>query len=141
MLNKEQIKALIPHRDPFLLVDEVIELIPGEKAVGYKYVNEDEYYFEGHFPEKKVMPGVLIVEAIAQLGATIALSLDEFKDKLAFLVGIDNTKFRQMVIPGDKLKLTCELGRFRRGFGYGYGKAYVGDKLVCETKISFAIDV
>src|SRR5690625_548689 len=107
MLNKEQIKALIPHRDPFLLVDEIEKLEPGKKAVGYKYVKEDEYYFKGHFPEKKVMPGVLIVEALAQLGATIALSLDEYKNKLAYLVGLDNTKFRKMVLPGDKLKLTC----------------------------------
>jgi len=141
MLNKEQIKALIPHRDPFLLVDEIEKLEPGKKAVGYKYVKEDEYYFKGHFPEKKVMPGVLIVEALAQLGATIALSLDEYKNKLAYLVGLDNTKFRKMVLPGDKLKLTCELGRFRRGFGYGFAKAYVDDELVCETKISFAIEV
>lgn len=141
MLNKEKIKEIIPHRDPFLLVDEITLLEPGKKAVGYKYVKEDEYYFKGHFPEKKVMPGVLIVEALAQLGATIALSLDEYKNKIAYLVGLDQTKFRKMVLPGDKLKLTCELGRFRRGFGYGFAKAYVDDELVCETKISFAIEL
>lgn len=140
MLTKEQIKTLIPHREPFLFVDEIVELEPGIRATGFKYVNSDEYYFKGHFPKKPVMPGVLIVESLAQLGATIALSLPEFKNKLAYLVGIDGAKFRKIVVPGDKIKLTCELGKIRRGYGYGYGRAYVGDELVCEAKINFFIN-
>ena len=141
MLDKEQIKKILPHREPFLLVDEVTLLIPGERAEGIKYINADEYYFQGHFPEKKVMPGVLIVEALAQLGATIALSTDKYKGKLAYLVGVDNTKFRKMVVPGDKLILTCELGKIRRGFGYGFAKAFVNGELACETRISFSIEM
>lgn len=139
MLDKEGIKQILPHREPFLLFDELLELEVGKRAVGIKYVSTDEYYFKGHFPTQPVMPGVLIVEALAQVGGTICLSIPEYKDKIAFLVGIDNTKFRRMVVPGDKLVLEVELGKFKRGFGYGIGKAYVDSELACEAKISFAI--
>lgn len=139
MLDKNQIKEILPHRDPFLLFDELVELEVGKKAKGIKYVSIDEYYFKGHFPNQPVMPGVLIVETLAQVGGTVILSMPEFKGKIAYLVGIDNTKFRKMVQPGDTLVLEVEIGKFKRGFGYGEAKAYVDDELVCETRLSFAI--
>lgn len=139
MINKEGIKQILPHREPFLLFDELTELVDGKRAVGIKYVSEDEYYFKGHFPGQPVMPGVLIIETIAQVGGMIALSMPKFKGKIAFLVGIEKAKFRRMVVPGDKLVLKVELGKFKRGFGYGDGKAYVDGELACEARISFAI--
>lgn len=139
MIDKEGIKEILPHREPFLLFDELIEHKEGKSATGVKYVSKDEYYFKGHFPNQPVMPGVLIIEALAQVGGVIALSIPEHKGKIAFLVGIKDAKFRRMVLPGDKLVLKVELGKFKRGFGYGEGKAYVEDELVCEAKISFAI--
>ena len=101
LLNQEQIKEIIPHRDPFLLVDEIEEMEPGVRAVGYKNVTGEEGFFRGHFPEYPVMPGVLIVEALAQVGAVSVLSLPENKGKLAFFGGIDKAKFRRQVRPGD----------------------------------------
>lgn len=139
MLTKEQIKEILPHRDPFLFIDEVIELIPEKKAVAIKYVKEDEYFFKGHFPKTPVMPGVLIVEALAQVGGIIALSLEQFSGKIAYLAGVNNVKFRQPVLPGDTLRLECEIEKIRANIGFGYGKAYVGETLVCEGKMSFAI--
>lgn len=138
MLDKEGIKQIIPHREPFLLFDELIEL-KDKSATGIKYVSEDEYYFKGHFPEQPVMPGVLIVESLAQVGGMIALSNPEHKGKKAYLVGIKDAKFRRMVVPGDKLVLKVTLSNFRRSFGYGEGKAYVDGELACEATISFAI--
>lgn len=140
LLNKEQIKEIIPHREPFLLVDEIIDLVPGEKAVGIKYVKEEEYYFQGHFPEKKIMPGVLIVEAMAQAGAVAALSLPEFKGKIALFAGIKDARFKAQVVPGDVLRLEVELSSFRRGIGTGTGKAYKDDKLACTAEIMFAVE-
>ncbi len=140
LLDKEEIKKIIPHREPFLLVDELIELIPGEKAVGIKYVREDEYFFKGHFPEKPIMPGVLIVEAMAQTGAVAALSVPEFKGKIALFAGIKDAKFREQVLPGDVLRMEVELSTFRRGIGTGSGKAYKGDKLACSAEIMFAVE-
>lgn len=140
LLNKEDIKNIIPHREPFLLVDEIVDMVPGEKAVGIKYVLEEEYYFQGHFPEKKIMPGVLIVEALAQTGAVAALSLPEFKRKIALFAGIKDAKFRAQVVPGDMLRLEVELSSFRRGIGTGLGKAYKGDTLACTAELMFAVE-
>lgn len=138
-MSREIIEGILPHRDPFLLVDEVVEITPGVKAKALKHVKLEEYYFKGHFPEKPVMPGVLIVEALAQVGGLAILGDPKYKGKLAYLVGIENAKFRRVVEPGDTLVLECEVSKFRRGFGYGYGKAYVDGELACEGKISFAI--
>lgn len=139
MLTKELIKEIIPHRDPFLLVDEISYLEPIVKATGIKYVREDEYYFKGHFPGQPIMPGVLIVEALAQVGAVIVLSDEKFKGKIALFAAADNVRFRKQVIPGDVLRLECELEKVKGNFGIGYGIAYVGDDIVCEGKLTFAI--
>jgi 3-hydroxyacyl-[acyl-carrier-protein] dehydratase len=139
VLNLEQIKSIIPHREPFLLIDEIIELESLQKAIGIKYVKETDDFFRGHFPQKPVMPGVLIIEALAQVGAVILLSHQDFQGKIAYFTGIKNAKFRKSVLPGDKLILKCELTRIRSGFGVGLASAYVGDQLVCETEITFAV--
>ncbi len=138
-LNKEQIKEIIPHRDPFLLIDEIVEMEVGKRIVAMKYVNADEYYFEGHFPQEKVMPGVLIVEALAQAGAVAILSMEEHRGKIAYFGGIKEAKFRQKVFPGDTLRLEVVMERLRSKAGYGKAKAYLGDKIACECEIMFAI--
>ncbi len=138
-LDKEQIKDIIPHRDPFLLIDEVVELEAGSRVVAMKYVRADEYYFQGHFPQEKVMPGVLIVEALAQAGAVAILSMEEHRGKIAYFGGIKEAKFRQKVVPGDTLRLEVELSRLRSKAGYGKAKAYLRDKIACECEIMFAI--
>ena len=139
ILNKEQIKEIIPHREPFLLVDEIIEMEQGKRVVGIKYVNADEYYFKGHFPQEKIMPGVLIVEALAQAGAVAILSMDEHRGKIAYFGGIKNAKFRQKVVPGDCLRLEVTLERLRSRSGLGKATAYLGDKIACQCEIMFAI--
>jgi len=116
---------------------EIVE--QGKKVTGYKNVSVNEPFFQGHFPTEAVMPGVLIIEAMAQLGAIAVLSLDQFKGKIAYFTGINNAKFRQKVIPGDKLELEVEIVRMRSSLGIGAGKAYVNGTLVCEAEISFAI--
>jgi 3-hydroxyacyl-[acyl-carrier-protein] dehydratase len=128
---------LIPHRDPFLLIDEIIELEPGKRAVARKYVDENEYYFKGHFPEEKIMPGVLIAEALAQTGAVGILSLPENKGKIAYFGGIKDAKFRGKVAPGDTLRLEVDLVRIRSRGGMGAGVAYSGDREVCRLTMTF----
>ncbi|MBN2300351.1 MAG: 3-hydroxyacyl-ACP dehydratase FabZ [Acholeplasmataceae bacterium] len=136
---REQIKKVIPHRDPFLFLDEVIELEVMKRAVGIKYITQDEYYFKGHFPGKPVMPGVIIIESLAQVGAVILMSEPKYQDKIVYFTGIKNAKFRKSVVPGDKLMLECILTKFREPFGFGVAKAYVDGNLVCEAEISFAV--
>lgn len=139
IMNKEQIKEVIPHREPFLLVDEITELTVGESIKGIKYVNEDEYYFKGHFPQEKVMPGVLIIEALAQTGAVGLLSMEENKGKIAYLGGIKNAKFREKVVPGDKLEMEVVIEKVRSKAGTGSATAYVNGKVACKYDMTFAI--
>jgi len=139
MLSIEQIKKILPHREPFLMVDRVDELEPGIRAKGVKAVSGNEWFFQGHFDEFKVMPGVLIVEAIAQLGGIALLSCEEMKGKLAFLGRIKNARFKGKVVPGDVLQLETTIDDLRTGIGRGSGKAFVDGKLVASGEIIFAI--
>jgi 3-hydroxyacyl-[acyl-carrier-protein] dehydratase len=139
-LNREQIMEIIPHRDPFLLIDEVVELEPATRVVALKHVNENEYYFKGHFPEEKVMPGVLIVEALAQAGAVGILSMPENKGKIAYFGGIKDAKFRSKVVPGDTLRLEVDLDRIRSRGGMGTGVAYRGDQVACRLTLTFILE-
>jgi 3-hydroxyacyl-[acyl-carrier-protein] dehydratase len=138
-LSQADIKKIIPHRDPFLFIDEIIE-IDEKSAVGVKYIDKDEYYFKGHFPELPVMPGVLIIESIAQVGAVILLRDPKYHGKIAYFTGIKEAKFRRSVVPGDKLVIHCTLTKIRGAFGFGEGKAFVNGELVCETTLSFAVN-
>ena len=139
MLNSDQIQEIIPHRPPFLLVDRITEMEEGKWAKGYKCVTSGEAFFRGHFPGKQIMPGVLIVEALAQTGAVAIMSLPENKGKLAVFGGIKNCRFRGMVVPGDVLELYCELTAVRGPVGFGKGVAKVDGKVVAEGDISFVI--
>jgi len=139
ILNSDQIQAIIPHRYPLLLVDRISELEVGKRAVGIKNVSVGEPMFQGHFSEEHVMPGVLIVEALAQVGAVALLSAKEHKGKRAYFAGIKNAKFRKKVIPGDSLNLSSELIKFRGNFGISKGIAKVGDEVVCECEIMFTL--
>ncbi|NJP39818.1 3-hydroxyacyl-ACP dehydratase FabZ [Oscillospiraceae bacterium HV4-5-C5C] len=138
MMNQEQIKAIIPHRDPFLLVDEILEL-DENRVVGLKHVTGQEDFFRGHFPGAPVMPGVLILEAIAQAGAVCILSKPEFRGKLAYFGGMEKVRFRKPVFPGCDLTLQMELTKSRGRIGFGLGKAYVGTQLMAQAEMSFAV--
>jgi 3-hydroxyacyl-[acyl-carrier-protein] dehydratase len=138
VLDREQIKAIIPHREPFLLVDRVEEHVPGERAVGYLEVREDMFWVPGHFPEYAVMPGVLIVEALAQAGAVALLSLPENQGKLAFFAGIDKVRFKRQVVPGETLRLECRITRSRGPIGWGEATASVDGELACSGELMFA---
>ena len=136
MLDVTEIMKLLPHRFPFLLVDRITEIDPGKKIVGLKNVTMNEPFFPGHFPGHPVMPGVLIVEAMAQVAAILVYSSsDENKGKITYFVGIDNTKFRKPVVPGDQLRLELEVIGIRRGIYTFSGKAYVEGKLVTESEL------
>lgn len=137
-MTKEQIKAIIPHREPFLLVDEITEFESSKHAKGKLYVDPAFDFFKGHFPEKKVMPGVLIIESLAQVGATLLLSDEKYRGKIAYFTGIKNAKMRRQVIPGDTLDLHVEIVRLKAGFGIGEAKAYVDGELAVSCEISFA---
>ena len=137
LLDINDIQKIIPHRYPFLLVDYVEEMEPGVRAVGYKNVTMNEPFFQGHFPQQPVMPGVLIIEALAQVGAIAVLSLPENKGKLAFFGGIKNAKFRKQVIPGDRLRLETEIIKCKGPMGIGKAVATVDGKLAAEAEISF----
>ena len=138
-LNIEQIQEIIPHRPPFLLVDKIVDYVPGEWAKGIKAVTVNEPFFVGHFPQYKVMPGVLIIEALAQVGAVAILSLPENKGKLAFFGGIKNARFKKQVRPGDVLELSCELIERRGPIGFGKAVAKVDGKVAAQGELTFAV--
>lgn len=139
MLGIKEIQEILPHRYPFLLVDKIESLEPGVKAVGYKNVTMNEYFFQGHFPQEPVMPGVLIIEALAQTGAVAMLSLDEFKGKIGYFTGIDRAKFRKKVVPGDVIRLEVEIIKRKGPVGIGKAIAYVDDKKAAEAELSFIV--
>lgn len=139
MLDITEIKKIIPHRYPMLLIDRVEELIPGEKAVARRNVTINEELFNGHFPGNPVMPGVLIVEALAQTGAVALLSLPEFKGKTAYFGGIKSAKFRKVVRPGDSLRLEVTLEKIRNNVGLGKAVATVDGKKACTAELTFMI--
>ena len=139
MLSKDKIKEIIPHREPFLLVDEILELVPGQRAVGIKRVTGQEDWFRGHFPEYPVMPGVLIVEALAQTGAVAILSMPDMKGKIALFAGIDKMRFKRQVKPGDELRLECEIIKVKGPIGKGSAKATVNGEVAAQGELLFAV--
>ena len=138
-MNIEEIKEILPHRYPFLLVDRVVEIEEGKSIVAYKNVSANEPFFQGHFPGKPIMPGVLVLEALAQAGAIIVLKKDEYKGKTPLFAGADKVKWRQQVVPGDRLELKVEMIRLRGRMGVGKAVASFEGKKVCEAEIMFAI--
>ncbi|MCU7558098.1 3-hydroxyacyl-ACP dehydratase FabZ [Macrococcus capreoli] len=139
LLTFDEIKKIIPHRYPFLLIDRIVELEDGKKCTGLKQVSGNEPFFQGHFPEYAVMPGVLIVEALAQVGAVAMLKLEENQGKLAMFTGIDKCRFKKQVTPGDTLLLEVEMTRVKGPIGKGIAKATVNGEIACSCEISFAI--
>ena len=139
-LSSEEILGLLPHRFPFALIDRVIEHVPGKKAIALKNVTINEPQFQGHFPERPLMPGVLIVEAMAQVGGIIVTQMPELPKGLFVFAGINNVKFRRPVVPGDQLVITCELLSIKRQrFGKVKGEAHVDGKLVCSGELMFSL--
>jgi 3-hydroxyacyl-[acyl-carrier-protein] dehydratase len=139
MLDVTQIKEIIPHRYPFLLVDRILEVEEGKRAVGIKNVSANEEFFNGHFPDYPVMPGVLIVEALSQVGAVAVLIKEENRGRLAFFAGIDSCRFKRQVRPGDQLRLEVEMTRVRGPIGKGKAVATVDGEVACEAEITFAL--
>ncbi len=138
-MNQKEIENIIPHRYPFLLVDKILEVEPGKRIKAVKYVREDEFYFKGHFPSNPIMPGVLIVETMAQAGAVLALMAPENKGRIALFAGIDKARFRRIVRPGDELVLEVELENIKRNIGRAKGRATVENQIACVAEIMFAI--
>lgn len=136
----EEIQTIIPHRYPFLLVDRIIECEPGKSATAIKCVSGNEQFFQGHFPGRPVMPGVLIIEALAQTGAVALLSKEEHRGKIALFAGIDGARFRRQVVPGDVLKLVVEISKMKGMVGKGTARAYVGEDLAAEAELLFYLD-
>jgi 3-hydroxyacyl-[acyl-carrier-protein] dehydratase len=139
-LDRAAIEAILPHRDPFLLIDEVLELEPGQRVVARKQVRDDEWYLRGHFPGRPVMPGVLIVEAMAQTGAVAVLAQEENRGRLALFAGIDDTRFKRIVEPGDDLQLECTLEQVRGPVGRGKARATVDGQLAARGTLTFAVE-
>ena len=139
MLNKQEIKQIIPQREPFLMIDKVEEYVPGESCTAYKEVKEDEYYFKGHFPGNPIMPGVLIVESLAQTGAVAILSMEENKGKNALFGGIDKLRFKKQVVPGDTLKLQVKIIKKKGPIGIGEAIATVDGKVAVKGELTFAL--
>ena len=138
-LNKKEIEQIIPHRDPFLFVDEITDYMPGEYAKGLKHISKDEYYFKGHFPGNPIMPGVIIVETLAQVGAIMMLTLEKFKGKVVLFAGIDKVRFKKIVKPGDVLELEARISNIKLNIGKGVGRALVNGELVCVAEYLFSI--
>ncbi len=138
-MDIKQIMDVLPHRQPFLLIDRVEEIVAGESVTAIKNVSYNEPFFAGHFPKEPVMPGVLIIEAMAQAGAVAILSMDEFKGKTAYFGGIKNAKFKHKVVPGDTLRLELKIEKLKKNAGIGQGVAYVGDKVAAQAEIIFMI--
>lgn len=139
MMDIKEIKEILPHRYPFLLVDKITEIEEGKRVKGYKNVTINEPFFQGHFPEYPVMPGVLVLEALAQVGAVAVLSMEQFKGKNPLFAGADKVKWRKQVVPGDKLELECEIIKLKGPIGIGKAVATVDGKKACEAEIMFAI--
>src|ERR671933_1095749 len=138
--GRAEIEAIIPHREPFLFLDEVLELEPGVRVVARKQVRGDEWFFPGHFPGRPIMPGVIMVEALAQAGAVAVLSEEENRGKLALFAGIDDVRFKRIVEPGDELTLTCDLETVRGPIGKGKATATVDGDLAVRGTLTFAVD-
>ena len=138
-LGRAEIEAILPHREPFLLLDEVLEIEPGVRVLARKHVREDEWYLTGHFPGNPIMPGVLMVEALAQTGAVAVLSEEANKGKLALFAGIDDVRFKRLVRPGDTLELECVLERVRGPVGRGKARATVDGELAVRGTLTFAL--
>lgn len=139
MLDIDKIQEILPHRYPFLLVDRVLELEKGKRAVGIKNVSANEGFFAGHFPKYPVMPGVLIIECLAQVGAIILLSKEEYAGRIPLFAGMDEVRFKRQVRPGDQLRLEVNVLKLKRGVGVAEGKAYVGDELAASGKVMFVL--
>ncbi len=139
LLTTKEIMEIIPHRQPFLLVDTIEELEEGVRAVGKKCVSYNEPFFAGHFPQEPVMPGVLIIEALAQVGAVAILKKEENRGKIAYFAAINSAKFKGKVVPGDVLRLETEIIKVKGPIGVGIAKAYVGDKLVAQAELTFSV--
>ncbi len=137
--SRQQIEEIIPHRQPFLLIDEIWELYPGKRVVGAKNIREDEFYFKGHFPNYPVMPGVLIIEALAQAGAAAILSEEKNRGCLVLFAGINKLRFRKQVVPPNQLKLEVEIIKMKGAIGKGKGTAYLGDEIAAEGELLFAV--
>ena len=138
--GRDAIESILPHRAPFLLLDEVVELVPGERVAATYRVPEDGWWFAGHFPERPVMPGVLIVEAMAQTGAVAVLAEEENRGRIAFFAGIDDCRFKRVVSPGETLSLACEIDQVRGPIGRGKATAHVGSELAARGTLTFAVE-
>ena len=139
LMNKEQIMEIIPHRDPFLLIDEVLELTPGIRCVAQKQIKPDEFWFKGHFPEEPVVPGVLMIEMLAQAGAVCILSLSENKGRIAYFGGIDKARFKRKVLPGETLTLEVEIIKTKGPVGIGKAIAVVDGVKAVSAELTFAL--